>query len=231
MNCNEYKVLIEKFIEGTIEKDKLDVLKEHVQDCQQCREEFQVASNMASVLKQSLCPEVALDKAVDKVLSGVRSPKHRSANKSVFAFKKWAAVAACILVGFVLAKIGDIKQAGTLASIKVPMKATEINGTVLVRHSNSDLWQSLTSDSQVYLGDTFHSTAKSGFVLVLKDGSTMALAQNSTLQLKEYNGQTDFYLTYGKVDSDLRSPHSPFFISTPHGRVEALGTEFTVSVD
>jgi hypothetical protein len=231
MNCNEYKVLIGKFIEGTIGKVQLDVLRQHSQDCQQCREEFQVASNLSSVLKQSLCPEVPLDKAVDKVLSGVKFSKHRLSNKSLFSLGKWAAVAACILIGFGLAKIGDIKQAGSLAQIKVPMKATEINGTVLVRHSNSDLWQSLTPDSQVYLGDTFHSTAKSGFVLVLSDGSTMALAQNSMLELKEYNGQTDFYLTYGEVDSDLRSPHSPFFISTPHGRVEALGTDFTVSVD
>ena len=231
MNCNEYKMLIDKFIEGVIEQDHLDILKRHTQDCQLCREEFQVASNMASVLEQSLCPEVPLDEAVDKVLTGVQSGRHDPANKPVFAFRKWAAVAACILVGFGLARIGDLKRAGSLAGIKVPMTATEINGTVLVRHSNSDLWKPLTPDSQVYLGDTFHSAARSGFVLVLSDGSTMALDQNSTLELKEYNGRTDFYLSYGKVDSDLRSPHPPFFISTPHGRAEALGTEFTVSVD
>ena len=168
---------------------------------------------------------------MDKVLSGVQSDRQHQTNKSVFAFRKWAAVAACILVGFGLARIGDLKRARSLAGIKVPMTATEINGTVLVRHSNSELWQPLTPESQVFLGDTFHCAARSDFVLVLSDGSTMALDQNSTLQLKEYNGQTDFYLSYGKVDSDLRSPHPPFFISTPHGRAEALGTEFTVSVD
>ena len=231
MNCNEYKLLIDKFIEGAIAQDQLDLLKRHTQDCQTCRQEFQLASNMASVLTQSLCPEVPLDKTMDKVLSSGKPDTQHHTNKPVFSFKKWAAVAACILVGFGLAQIVDLKQSDSLAGFKVPMTATEINGTVLVKHASSDSWQPLASDSQIYLGDTFHSAGKSGFVLVLSDDSTMALDENTTLELKKYNGQTDFYLTYGTVDSDLRSPHLPFFISTPHGRAEAMGTEFTVTVD
>jgi ferric-dicitrate binding protein FerR (iron transport regulator) len=51
------------------------------------------------------------------------------------------------------------------------------------------------------------------------------------LALTSYNGQTQFFLEHGECTANLEGPHGPFFISTPHGRVEALGTEFTVTVE
>ena len=54
--------------------------------------------------------------------------------------------------------------------------------------------------------------------------------QNSSLNLMQYNGQTEFGIAYGTVKSSLDGPHEPFFISTPQGRLEALGTEFIVRV-
>ncbi len=228
MNCNESKILIDKFIEGDLDKEQLNVLKQHTLDCQQCRQEFQIVCNMSSVLTQSLCTEAATDEVISKIKSGTCQQR----NTPVFSKNKWLAAAACILVGFGLAKMtGSNDNNMRQADKKVPMAATEVNGMVLVKHSNSEQWKPLAAESKIHLGDTFHCASKSGFVLVLEDGSTMALDENSTLQLKEYNGYTDFYLAHGKVDSDLRSPHRPFFISTPHGRVEALGTVFTVSVD
>jgi ferric-dicitrate binding protein FerR (iron transport regulator) len=65
----------------------------------------------------------------------------------------------------------------------------------------------------------------------MKDKSTIELNQNSMLVLKLYNGETQFFLEYGRCTAALESPHPPFFIRTPHGRVEALGTEFTVTVE
>ena len=51
------------------------------------------------------------------------------------------------------------------------------------------------------------------------------------LVLKSYNGQTQFFLQHGECTAALESPHGRFFIETPHVRVEALGTEFTVTVE
>jgi len=114
----------------------------------------------------------------------------------------------------------------------VPMKVGRLEGTVLVKHEGSELWYPLSSDSEIYLGDTFHSVAKSALVLELLDNqSTLELNQNSMLVLKLYNGETQFHLEHGKLAAALESPHPPFFVSTPHGRVEALGTEFTVNVE
>ena len=112
----------------------------------------------------------------------------------------------------------------------MPIDIGRLEGTVLVRHKNSDIWQTLQAGSNVYLGDTFHSAAKSACVLKLDDKSTLELNQNSMLVLKSYNGQTQFFLEHGECTASLESPHGPFFISTPNGRMEALGTEFTVKV-
>jgi ferric-dicitrate binding protein FerR (iron transport regulator) len=68
-------------------------------------------------------------------------------------------------------------------------------------------------------------------VLRLGEKSTIRLGQNSMLALTSYNGKTQFFLEHGECTASLESPHRPFFIRTPHGRVEALGTEFTVSVE
>ncbi|HUT46836.1 MAG TPA: FecR domain-containing protein [Sedimentisphaerales bacterium] len=55
-------------------------------------------------------------------------------------------------------------------------------------------------------------------------------AHPTRLVLKLYNDETQFFLEHGECTASLESPHGPFFISTPNGRVEALGTEFTVTV-
>jgi ferric-dicitrate binding protein FerR (iron transport regulator) len=113
----------------------------------------------------------------------------------------------------------------------VPIKVAKLEGTVLVKHLDSELWHSMQPGSDIYLGDTFHSAPKSALVLELENRSTLELNQNSMLVLKLYNGETQFYLEHGKLSAALESPHPPFFVSTPHGRVEALGTEFTINVE
>ena len=54
----------------------------------------------------------------------------------------------------------------------------------MVRHEGSDVWQALEAGSNIYLGDTFHSTARSAFVLKQDDESTLELNQNGMLVLK-----------------------------------------------
>jgi len=147
------------------------------------------------------------------------------------------AIAAGILLvlglslGFALGRASNVIRTATPLGAQVPIRVADLEGTVLARHKGSNVWQALQAGSNVYLGDTFHSAAKSNFVLELEDKSTLELSQNSMLVLKSHNGGTQFHLEHGKLAAALNSPHSPFFISTPHGRVEALGTEFTVTVE
>ncbi len=144
---------------------------------------------------------------------------------------KFAAAAVLMLVGLVLGfYIGKEHISAPLAE-SVAINPSSIDGTILVKHHGSNTWQQLTQQSRLYIGDTFHSASKSQIRLAFKDNSFVEVYQNSMLVLKSYNGGTQFYLEQGRLKASLESPHPPFVISTPNGRVEALGTEFTISVE
>jgi len=88
----------------------------------------------------------------------------------------------------------------------------------------------MTPAESIYKGDAFLSLHQASLILSLAKNNTVSLNENSSLNLLEHNGRTEFGITYGTVKAKLVGPHEPFFISTPQGRFEALGTEFIVRV-
>lgn len=235
MNCKKYQILIEKYISSEIKDTELAELKAHTQKCASCCNRFEQVDKIESTIKDALSSATTIEQASDSILSKLRA--RRVARAPIVLFSKQMAVAASIflavglLSGFGLAGFISAERIAVPPAEKVPMKVAQLEGIVLVRHQDSDLWRQLQPGSNIYLGDTFHSTAESTFVLELEDKSTLELNQNSMLVLKLYNGGTQFHLEHGKLAAALESPHPPFFVSTPHGRVEALGTEFTVTVE
>ncbi len=240
MNCEKYTELIEKYLSAVIEDTELDELKDHIGQCESCRKKYEQLGRLEKIVKKAFTSATTAEQASDTILS--KLPATRVATAPVVLFSKQLAVAASIflavglLSGFVLGKFNAGKQVSvpTVAKVplkKVPMKVARLEGTVLVKHEDSELWHPILTDSDIYLGDTFHSAPKSALVLDLGNQSTLELNQNSMLVLKLYNGGTKFHLEHGKLAAALKSPHPPFFVSTPHGRVEALGTEFTVNVE
>jgi ferric-dicitrate binding protein FerR (iron transport regulator) len=240
ITCEKYKNLIEKFIEGTISDQQLTELKSHTKTCESCREEFKRCVLLRDVLRHSLSSRTTAGQASSSVMSKLSAkPNIRlqpAPHGTTLSVRRQAAVAAAIILavglflGFALGRAGTGRPLTVPLSAQVPINIGRLEGTVLIRHKDSDIWQTLQAGSKVYLGDTFHSAAKSACVLKLDDKSTLELNQNSMLVLKSYNGQTQFFLEHGECTASLESPHGPFFISTPNGRVEALGTEFTVKV-
>jgi len=238
MTCEKYKNSILTYIDGTISDGQLAELKMHTETCESCREEFERCVLLQDVVRQAFSSQTAAEQASSLVLTNLseeqnRRPEPVRFGTALFAGRR-AAVAAGfllaigLLLGFAIGRAG--KSVWTPLTAQVPISVGKIDGTVLVRHEGSDVWQALEAGSNIYLGDTFHSTARSAFVLKLDDVSTLELNQNSMLVLKLYNGETQFFLEHGECTASLESPHGPFFIGTPHGRVEALGTEFTVTV-
>jgi hypothetical protein len=238
MTCENYMKLIEKFIEGTISDEQLGELKMHMETCESCRDEFERCVLLQDIIKHSLSSQTTAGQASASVLSSFSSQQNRRLQPvqydSTFFMGRRAAIAAGIflavglLLGFTLGRAG--KSAQTPLTAQVPIGVDKIEGTVLVRHEGSDFWQALDAGSNIYLGDTFHSAAGSVCILKLDDKSTLELNQNSMLVLNLFNGQTQFFLEHGECTASLESPHGQFFISTPNGRMEALGTEFTVKV-
>ncbi len=237
MNCEKYKKLIEKYIEGTISDEQVAELKRHAETCERCREEFEQCVGLEEAVRDAFSSRMSAEEGKASVMARLSAEPKTVARRTQYNLGwlagRRAAIAAGILLaigltlGFAMGRSSTDEPTGA----KVPMRVTGLEGTVLVRHEGLDAWRVLEDDSTIHLGDTFHSTAKSGFVLEMKDKSTIEVNQNSMLVLKLCNGETQFFLEYGRCTAALESPHPPFFVSTPHGRVEALGTEFTVTVE
>ena len=236
-NCEEFKNLIEKYLDGVMTDDERSELQKHTQNCSSCRAEFERSTFMEDAVRQAFSSHTSAEEAGASLVPrlsaepGRTPPAHRTA---VLFTGMRAAVAAGILLaaGVLLGFAWDKDGKPPVAPLKaeVPIRIGDIEGTVLVRREGTDVWQTLKADSKVHLGDTFHSATKSTCVLKLDNQSTLDLNQNSMLVLETFNGETQFRLEHGELDAALESPHPPFYISTPHGRVEALGTEFTVTV-
>ena len=236
MDCEKYKKLIDKYIEGTIGDEEVAELKRHAETCGSCREEFEQCIGLEKAVREAFSSDTSAEEArvslTAKLSAGPNTAARRVRHTGWLAGRRASIAAGILLVvglglGFAMGRAGKDKPTGA----KVPMRVAGLDGTVLVRHEGLDAWQVLEADSAIHLGDTFHSTAKSGFVLEMVDKSRIEVNQNSMLVLKFYNGETQFFLEYGRCTAALESPHPPFFIGTPHGRVEALGTEFTVTVE
>lgn len=240
ITCEQCRELIEQYIEGVISDAQLDELKGHAETCDACREEFERCGLMEEVIKGAFSSETSAEEARETLLGRLSEQNTRQMRDinlgRVQVIWRRRAVAAAVLVavglaiGFGLGRADSAGSGVTLAA-EVPIQVGSLEGTVLVRHAGMDVWDILKPGSVIRLGDKFHSTANSGFALKLDDKSTIELNQNSMLVLKTYNGQTQFFLEHGECTAALESPHGPFFIDTPNGRVEALGTEFTVTVE
>jgi ferric-dicitrate binding protein FerR (iron transport regulator) len=224
-----------------IDETQLAELKTHAEACEACREEFERCALLQNLVKEAFVSQTTAGQAKDTLLARLAeepSPRVRQVRYGLaWLAGRPATIAATILlviglaVGFGLGRVGSGKPTGAPLAARVPLRVSELDGTVLVKHDGTDVWRILQSDSDIYLGDTFHSTAKSGFTLAIDDQSTIAVNQNSMLVLRSYNGETQFFLEHGECTAALESPHGPFFIYTPNGRAEALGTEFTVTVE
>ena len=235
MTCEKYKNLIEQYIEGTISDEQLAELKTHTQKCDSCRKQFEHCVLLQDVVRQSFSSPMAAKQAGASIVARLsEEPSLRPAPayfRTVLFTSRRIAIAASVLlaVGLLLGfALGRADQTPRLP--KVPISIGKIKGTVLVRHEGAEVWQTLKPGSNVHLGDTFHYATRSACRLEFKNNSTIELNQNSMLVLKLYNDETQFFLEHGECTANLESRHGPFFISTPHGRVEALGTEFTVTV-
>ncbi|MEJ2701286.1 MAG: FecR domain-containing protein [Sedimentisphaerales bacterium] len=237
MSCGEYKDLIEKYLDGAIAEDELSKLQAHIEACPLCRADFERGTFVENAVKQAFSSHTSVEQAGASLVARLSEQPNRKLcvhRPVILSGGRRIAVAAGIVLafglvlGFALGRAGEPTEAPLKA--EVPIRVAHIEGIVLVKHEGSNLWQVPDTSSKVHLGDTFHSAAKSVCRLKFEDKSSLELDQNSMLVLQSYDGGTQFYLEHGKLDAALESPHPPFFISTPDGRVEALGTEFTVTV-
>jgi hypothetical protein len=253
--CQTHQMLLDKHLEGTLAPGELAELEAHAAVCPACRAEVEARTAVQDVIQDALLPRTAPANAAELIQARIAGEaKPEDSRRSAWgAWLDWASAAitggggwrgagwriagagALLAIGFGLGlwlnQAGLLRSAHALLSPRVAMEVATFEGTVLVKHLGSELWQPMRTNSPIHLGDTFHCAAKSGLVLRMPDQSVLALRQNSLLVLRHFQGGTQLDLEQGQLSANLNSPHPPFVISTPHGRVEALGTEFTVTVE
>ncbi len=238
VNCKYYQNLISKYLDGIIEPGELETLQLHLGECLSCQQEFRDIKRVQELIRDSYRLASQASNTKDKVLSAIEAnPANKK--KTVFRIHPWFAypVAACLLLvlgawaGFYLGQNRTLlPHAGTGTEEPAAIEIRQLEGMVLVKHQDANIWQELQPQTKIFRGDRLETMGKSRLALVLDDGSAVEMDHSSSLTLHSYNGMIEFGLQYGSVKAVLDSPHEPFFISTPQGRIEALGTEFVVIV-
>jgi ferric-dicitrate binding protein FerR (iron transport regulator) len=143
-----------------------------------------------------------------------------------------AAAGVLLLIGGFAISGMHFRDRGLLQGLPTAMSVRQVEGAALVKHEGSSTWEEIGGNgAQLFVGDTLLCSSGASLLLGLPDNSRVALAANSRLTLAHENGGLELSLAHGKVTADLTSPHPPFVINTPQGRIRALGTTFTVIVN
>jgi ferric-dicitrate binding protein FerR (iron transport regulator) len=243
MTCDECRILLDRCLEGSLHAGDRAALLAHAEECSACREQYEQIGRMQTQLHAAFTPRSPATDAATAVLGKLgthTAPSPRPTAMGVFWSLRrglgMAAVFALAIMGGFFLGTGWSRATVTARIEKpsgspVPIQVVGLKGTVLVERSANAAWSEMTSASPLYVGDVFQASPKSEMTLAFKDGSTMVLSANSRLSLEHYNGGTRLNLGAGQLKASLNSPHPPFIVSTPSGQLEALGTEFTVSVE
>ena len=194
IDCRTCSDLIAQRLEGTISRAQLDELKAHTDGCESCCKELESLGLVQDVVQEAFSSQTPAEEARARVLDRLAATPHvrTEAARAVGARQVWTrrAIAAAVLlavgltIGFSLGRTTVPRPVEVALPDQVPMRVSRLKGTVLVRHDGFDNWEILQPDAKVYLGDTFHSAAKSDFTLELTDASTIEVNQNSMLELK-----------------------------------------------
>jgi ferric-dicitrate binding protein FerR (iron transport regulator) len=233
-DCHLFRNLIDEYLDGTISEHRRQELEAHARACRDCAGQLRSSRLIPDVIADAFVPATVGQEAKDQLLAKLADQRLHpvSPPTRLFVTARLAAAAGVLLaaglaLGWILGHPGPAPLPP-----QVPLRVADLAGMVLVRHSGAEVWHTLTPEAAIHIGDAFHAADEARLTLQMPDTkSTIRIDQNSMLTLKSYNGETQFYLEHGQCKASLDGPHGPFFISTPHGRVEALGTEFTVKVE
>ncbi len=237
-HCPNTQDNIKRHLEGELNDSEEQALQDHLIHCPTCTATFQQMERLEEVVKDAVMPESDMQKAAAHVTQRLAQQQTTRAQRSSTRpiglgwVRRCAGAAALLLIGVGL---GFVCQAywqapGAMAMKPVDLQVTEVKGVVLVKHQDAQVWQVLNTGSTIYLGDTFYTTATSNVVLGLDKTNRIEITPNSMLALESYETEIQFYLEHGQCTPVLNGSHGPFFIRTPNGTMEALGTEFTVKV-
>jgi ferric-dicitrate binding protein FerR (iron transport regulator) len=234
MSCKQFQPIFDAIIDGSLTAQQKRQLESHIETCADCRQAYQTHCTMETVIGECFTLPGPSDEITQSIRNRIANTKPAASPAPIWARGTFTKIAAGILL---LAALGLGFAAGRYPSVASSIDAAptaysvqSVQGTVLVRHLGAKTWLPLATDSTMFVGDELVSAPNAKATFVVGENSTITLSENSMLVLKTVGETTELYLASGCLDAALESPHGPFFVTTPHGRAEALGTEFTVHV-
>jgi len=233
MNCKQFQPIFDAMIDGSLTAQQKRQLETHIETCADCRQTYRTHCTMETVISECFTLPGPSSQITQSIRTRIANTKPAAMPALVWARGTFTKIAAGILL---MAALGLAFTAGRYAPVAsidaapTAYKVQSVQGTVLVRHPGTKTWLPLATDSVMYVGDELVSAPKAKATFALGENSMITLSENSILVLKTVGETTELYLATGCLDAALESPHGPFFVTTPHGRAEALGTEFTVHV-
>jgi hypothetical protein len=235
MNCKQFQPIFDAMIDGSMTEQQSKQLETHIETCADCRQAYRTHCTMETVISECFTLPGPSSEITQSILNRISNTKPAAAPALVWARGTFTKIAAGILLmaalglGFAAGRYPFVASSIDAAPTAYSVQAVE--GTVLIRHPGTKTWLPLATDSVMYVGDELVSAPNAKATFAVGNNSTITLSENSILVLKTVGETTELYLATGCLDAALESPHGPFFVTTPHGRAEALGTEFTVHVN
>jgi len=236
MDCRESKRLLKRYIEGELDAAQLAALERHCLKCRDCSGEFAAVRRLADLVEHAMAPQMRAEEMSERVADALADTPAAvlgsGGARRRFMRGTGAAIAAGALI--VAAFFAGRASHGTPPAPEgepLAIGIDRLEGTVLVRRDGAGQWVPLVGDTPLYLADTIQTLPKGTIVLSLGPDSDIEIGPGSTLVLKSFNGKAELFLDYGSMTAALEGQHAPFYVSTPDGRIRALGTVFRVCVE
>jgi len=244
MKCNEFEILIDDRIEGTLPSGQKEFFEKHMQECSACRKEYEETVKlleMVNTLPKDAAPAHNLWSNIESRISNNKgkiykiqdnpssngySENGNSDKKN--RFLKYAAIsliAAMILVALLPSLFLD-KDTPILNKVMAPYwKVTTVSGTTTVGTNVIGAIDSLKP------GDWLETKDSSQAILEVPGLGKVTVESNTKIQLvKSETNEHRIAIEYGTINADIISKPRTFFVDSKSATAIDLGCSYTYTV-
>ncbi len=244
MKCNEFEILIDDYIEGTLPSGQKEVFDYHMQECSACRKEYEETVKlleMVNTLPVDAAPahdlwsniENRISKRKGRIYNIENQPSSSSYSENGYSDKKnryfkYAAIsliAAMLLVALLPSLFLD-KDTPILNKVMAPYwKVTSIKGITIVA-SNV-----IGSTDSLKPGDWLETKDSSQAILEVPGLGKVTIEPNTKIQLvRSDTSEHRIALEYGTINADIISKPRTFFVDSRSATAIDLGCSYTYTV-
>ena len=183
-------------------------------------------SNMEKAIFEEILSRSS-DLAADNVMQAIRAKSKKPDIKSIQRREKAScypiiyAIAACILIGFILfSNLSKIKEQN-IASV------SKVDGVITLKRQGKETH--LKTNSLIKPGDELLTNATSKIDVKLSDGTGLSIEESTSISVNKNEDAWELSLSKGTVKTKVSPQKKSFKLKTPALEVKVLGTQFAVT--